>query len=55
MTTSVKLTKTAGGNSVGDVIDINDEAAQYLINSEYAEAVETKPKVGRPKSTPDAD
>jgi hypothetical protein len=53
--TSIKITKTAGGNQVGDIIDINDEAAQYLIDSEYAEPVESKPKVGRPKATPDAD
>jgi hypothetical protein len=53
--TSVKLIKTAGGYPIGEVIDINDGAAEYLIENEYAEAVETKAKVGRPKSTPDAD
>lgn len=44
---SIKILVAVGGNTVGETIDINDEAAAYLVEGGYAEAV----KATRGKAT----
>lgn len=49
--TSIKIIKTVGGKQAGDTYDVSPGAADYLINTGYAEAVENTARRGRPKKT----
>lgn len=51
MSTDIKLTADLGGNQNGDVITVTDGVAAQLIENEYAEATESKPKRGRSKAS----
>jgi hypothetical protein len=42
MTTQIKLTSKLGGHDAGSTIHVTNGTAQHLIDTGYAEAVETK-------------
>ena len=54
---SVKLLRSAGGNNIGDEINVGKGQAEHLINIGYAEAVQpvSKPKRAAKKSAEKSD
>ncbi|MDR6172637.1 hypothetical protein [Curtobacterium sp. SORGH_AS_0776] len=52
--TSIKIIKAVGGKKEGETYDVSPGAADYLINTGYAEEVENTARRGRPKKTTDS-
>lgn len=48
--TEIKILKAVGGHKAGDTINTAKSAAEYLINTGYAEAVESEAKATRGRS-----
>lgn len=47
--TQIKMTRNAGGRKAGDTAEVTAGVASHLIESGYAEAVESKAKATRSK------